>query len=33
VEEFLFARGITVTDEAIRKWCRKFGQLSVETNK
>jgi putative transposase len=27
VEELLFARGITVTYEAIRKWCRKFGQL------
>jgi putative transposase len=26
VEEFLFARGILVTYEAIRKWCRKFGQ-------
>jgi putative transposase len=26
VEELLFARGITVTYEAIRKWCRKFGQ-------
>jgi putative transposase len=26
VEEFLFARGIIVTYEAIRKWCRKFGQ-------
>jgi len=25
VEELLFARGITVTYEAIRKWCRKFG--------
>jgi hypothetical protein len=22
----LFARGVTVTDEAIRRWCRKFGQ-------
>jgi putative transposase len=27
VEELLFARGVTVTYEAIRKWCRKFGQL------
>jgi putative transposase len=27
VEELLFARGITVTYEAIRQWCRKFGQL------
>jgi hypothetical protein len=24
VEELSFARGIIVTDEAIRKWCRKF---------
>jgi putative transposase len=23
VEEFLFARGIIVSSEAIRKWCRK----------
>src|SRR5919199_3923800 len=26
VEELLFERGITVSHEAIRKWCRKFGQ-------
>jgi putative transposase len=26
VEELLLARGILVTYEAIRKWCRKFGQ-------
>jgi putative transposase len=26
VEELLFARGIIVTYEAIRKWCHKFGQ-------
>ena len=26
VEELLFARGSSVTYEAIRKWCRKFGQ-------
>src|ERR671927_540172 len=26
VEELLFARGVTVTYEAIRQWCRKFGQ-------
>ena len=26
VEEMMFARGISVTYEAIRKWCRKFGQ-------
>ena len=26
VEELLFARGIIVTYETIRQWCRKFGQ-------
>ena len=26
VEEILFERGVVVTYEAIRKWCRKFGQ-------
>jgi putative transposase len=26
VQELLFARGIDVSHEAIRKWCRKFGQ-------
>jgi putative transposase len=26
VEELLFARGVVVTYEAIRKWCRKVGQ-------
>ena len=26
VEEILFVRGIIVSYEAIRKWCRKFGQ-------
>jgi putative transposase len=26
VQELLFARGIDVTYEAIRPWCRKFGQ-------
>jgi putative transposase len=26
VEELLFARGVIVTYEAIRKWCRTFGQ-------
>jgi putative transposase len=26
VEELLFERGVTVTYEAIRKWCRKCGQ-------
>src|SRR4249919_1739222 len=25
-QELLFERGITVSHEAIRKWCRKFGQ-------
>jgi putative transposase len=27
VEELLFARGVLVTYEAIRQWCRKFGQV------
>jgi transposase-like protein len=27
VEELLFERGVTVTYEAIRTWCRTFGQL------
>jgi putative transposase len=26
VEALLFARGVIVTYEALRKWCRKFGQ-------
>jgi putative transposase len=26
VEELLFARGVIVTYETIRQWCRKFGQ-------
>jgi putative transposase len=26
VEELLFARGVIVSYEAIRRWCRKFGQ-------
>jgi putative transposase len=26
VQELLFARGVIVSYEAIRKWCRKFGQ-------
>jgi putative transposase len=26
VEELLFERGVVVTYEAVRKWCRKFGQ-------
>jgi putative transposase len=29
VEELLFARGVLVTYEAIRQWCRKFGQPYV----
>jgi len=29
VEELLFERGVIVTYEAIRKWCRKFGQQYV----
>jgi putative transposase len=27
VEELLFVGGVTVSYEAIRKWCRKFGQV------
>jgi transposase-like protein len=30
VEELLFARGMIVTDEAIRKWCRRFGSSLCE---
>jgi putative transposase len=26
IEELLLTRGVVVTYEAIRKWCRKFGQ-------
>jgi putative transposase len=26
VEELLFIRGVIISYEAIRKWCRKFGQ-------
>src|ERR1700752_101866 len=26
VQEILFERGITVSHEAVRQWCRKFGQ-------
>jgi len=26
VQEILLERGVSVTYEAIRKWCRKFGQ-------
>jgi putative transposase len=26
VEELLFERGMTVSHEAVRQWCRKFGQ-------
>jgi putative transposase len=29
-QELLFERGIDVTYEAIRKWCRKFGQDYVK---
>src|SRR5467141_726663 len=29
VEELLLERGVVVTYEAIRKWCRKFGQQYV----
>jgi putative transposase len=29
VQELLFERGITVSHEAIRPWCRKFGQDSA----
>jgi putative transposase len=29
VEELLLERGVAVTDEAIRKWCRTFGQQSA----
>jgi putative transposase len=27
VEELLAARGLRVTDETVRQWCRKFGQV------
>jgi putative transposase len=30
VEELLCARGVTVTCEAIRKWCRKFSQAYAD---
>jgi putative transposase len=30
VEELLCARGIVVTDEATRQWCRKVGQASAK---
>jgi len=33
VEELLLDRGITFTYEAIRKWCHKFGQRWVHSNK
>jgi putative transposase len=26
VEELLAERGVIVTDETVRQWCRKFGQ-------
>jgi hypothetical protein len=31
VQELLFERGIDVSHEAIRKWCRKFGDYSIFT--
>ena len=31
VEDLLFERGITVSREAIRSWCRKFGPASART--
>jgi putative transposase len=31
VEERLLERGVVVTYEAIRKWCRKFGQQYVKS--
>jgi putative transposase len=31
VEDLRFARGIIVSYEAIRKWCRKFGQAYAHT--
>jgi putative transposase len=27
VEESLAERGIAVSDETVRRWCRKFGQV------
>jgi len=29
VEELLAARGVIVTDETVRRWCRKFGQTDA----
>src|SRR3954469_16076617 len=29
VEELLAERGVIVTDETIRQWCRKFGQTDA----
>ena len=29
-EELMAARGIVLTDETIRQWCRKFGQHSAK---
>jgi len=29
VEELLAERGVIVTDEAVRQWCRKFGQIDA----
>src|SRR3954451_12587212 len=31
VEELLAERGVIVTDETIRQWCRKFGQQYANT--
>jgi len=31
VEELLVERGVSVTDETIRQWCRKFGQQYANT--
>ena len=31
VEELLLERGVVVTYEAIRKWCRKFGQAVCQS--
>jgi putative transposase len=33
IEELLLERGVVVTYEAIRKWCRKFGQQYANRNR
>jgi putative transposase len=33
VEELIFERGISVTCEVLRKWCRKFGQRYANHSK